>query len=547
MIVRKRPEFSFVMPCNKCEKYIEKAIDSLLDQDFEDWELICVVNGAWDGRDKCIKLIHDYAKKDNRIQLVEIRIGNACTARNVGARISIGKYISFFSSDFYMFPGALRKWKEAFDKNPEADFVYSGYKLMNDGVLVDSYAPSRPFNAKELEIEPYIDGGFPVKREVWEKVEWDIKVKSLNDWDWWIGIARAGFKGDFLPDVAYAAELPKPGGLSADSNKNWLERVRYIKKKHGIKENTIAVFSYGAPPHAKRIAKLLGADCFCLRTPMFEKLKELGVYKAVYLIGFYVGAGDSAHAHAGVFEKTTRDCKKVIHWIGTDILQLIQACHKVCYTDMKLLIDVLDKCKNISEFAQTEGELRSVGINSKILALPIEQNIKGLPLPKKFTVAVYVPTTPTASQIYNLEFVKDVILACPDIKFILFGGGLKDFKPKNVENIGWCDMQKVMAKSSVLMRIAYHDGLPVAPIEFRLAGRDAITTVQMPYVYFAGTGIINDTNYAERKDGIVKLIRTVKSEQAKHGVKDKKKAREHYLKLTDPIEFKKKLMKIIND
>lgn len=544
MIVAKSVTFSLVMPCFKCEKYVKKAIESILDQDYEDWELICVVNGDWIGKNKTLGIIRKYAEKDNRIQLVSIDKANACSARNYGAERSKGKYISFFSSDFYMYPGALRKWKQAFDEHPEADFVYSGYRLMEEGKMIEGYIFSEPFDPWRLRIEPYIDGGFPMKREVWEQGNWDVKIKSLNDWDFWLTAVDNGFKGYLMPDPTYAAEVPKAGGLSNDSHSNWVKRVSYIKKKHKIKESDICVVSLGAAPHGMRIAKILGADFkFPNPNPKQPSFKPHS-YKAIYLLGFYPGTGDSALRHTNVFKGFNG--KKVIHWIGTDILQMLAIANKVCYRDVKVLMDALNGCENIAEFEQTHGELFSLGIESKILALPIEQNIPLMKLPKTFKVAVYAARTATAQQIYNLDFMKDLIIACPDIKFVLFGGGLTDFKPKNVENVGWCPMAEVLKKTSCLMRITLHDGLPVTPIEFRLAGRDAITTVSMPYIHFAGSGNINEGNYSDRKEKIIGLLREVRKQQKKHGVMDKKKAREYYLKLTDPKVFKRKFNKIIN-
>lgn len=542
--MEKKTIFSLVMPCYKCENTIEKAIESIIDQDFEAFELICSVNGDWEGRKKTENIIKKYMKKDKRIDIVFSGQANACGARNFGAYFAKGKYLSFFSSDFYMYPGALRKWKKTFNQQPEADFVYSGYRLMRDGKMMEGYLPSEAFDPWRLRIENYIDGGFPMKREVWEKGKWDPDVKSLNDWDFWLTAIDNGFKGYFMPDPTYAAEVPKPGGLSYDSHNNWHDRVSQIKKKHKIKENDICVVSLGAQPHGKRIAKLLGAD-FKI-APQIKPHK----YKAIYLMGFYIGNGDSAVAHTSVFKDAPSDCKKIIHWIGTDILQLVGACYKVCYSDMKQLIDLFKSCINLSEFEQTEGELRSVGVKSEIVPLPIEPDIPLMPLPKKFTCAIYAPRTSTSYHIYNLDLMKDIIKSTPNINYLLFGGGLMDFKGANVKNVGWVEKEdyykKVIAQSSCLMRIAYHDGMPVAPIEFRLAGRDAITTVQMRYIYFAGTGIIHEENYADRKEKITNLLYVVKKEQRKLGIKFKKKARDFYLELTAPKKFKKAIRKIVN-
>ena len=539
MIVGRKTNFSLVMPVGPgSEKTIKKAIESILDQDCEDWELICVLNGKWkkDGVHKLVKRI-----ADSRICVIDIGdVGNVCTARNKGAEVANGKYISFFSSDFYMFPGALNKWKDAFDEHPEVDFVYSGYRLMKDGDLQEAFVPSKPFDVWELEIMPYIDGGFPVKRECWEEVNWDPKIKSLNDWDWWIGIAHAGFKGYFMQDMTYAAEVPKAGGLSYDSSQNWLERVETIKKKHKIPIRDICVVSLGAAPHAKRIAKILDADF------QVAPQGKPHNYKMIYLVGFYIGQGDSAMAHSQVFANA-KDSIQVISWIGTDILQLTSVGWKVPYNELKVLIDSLNNRVNLAEFELSHNELDSMGVNSRIVPLPVEVNWDIMPLPDKFTVAVYAPKTATAEYIYNIKLMKDIAESCPQYDFIFFGGGI-DSKAKNVTSYGWVPMEDVLEQSSCLLRLTYHDGMPVTPIEFKMAGREAITSVEMPYMFFGGSGIVHKENYAEKKEGIIKLLRDVNKKQKTAKYKrEAKKAREFYIDLNSPKKFKKAVYDILKE
>lgn len=531
--------FSLVMPVYNCNSTIKKALDSILDQDLEAWELICVINGKWEKQEVTERIIKQYSKKDSRISYLVMEEGNVCKARNLGAANSKGKYISFFSSDFMMYPGALTKWKANFEKYPEADFIYSGYELMENGKTGVGFAPSREFDPYLLEVNNYIDGGFPMKREVWEKGKWDKDIKSLNDWDFWLTAVKNGFKGKFVLDPTYAAEVPKQGGLSYDSHNNWLDRMSQIKKKHKIPERDICVVSLGAQPHGIRLAKMLNADFQV--APQMKPNK----YKAIYLVGFYIGNGESALAHANVFREFNG--KQLIHWIGTDVLQLVQAGNKVVYNSMKELVESLQRRTNLSEFEQTQGELKAMGIDSQIVPLPIEQNIEVMPLPKQFTVAVYVPNTPTAKHIYNLEFTRDIIKACPDINFLLFGGGTIEGVGANVKVVGWSPMKTVLEQSSMLMRLAFHDGMPVAPIEFVLAGRDAMTTVQMPYIYYAGDGFVTKDNYSKKKEAIIDMIRSIKKDQKKNGgPKELTVARKHYLKLTDPKEYKATIRKIID-
>jgi glycosyltransferase involved in cell wall biosynthesis len=531
--------FSLVMPCYKCEDTIKKAIDSIIDQDIENWELICVINGKWNKRPYLEKILNKYAKKDNRISVVFMEEGSACTARNIGGEKASGKYIAFFSSDFYMFPGALRKWEQTFKEHSEADFIYSGYRLMENGEMLQGLVPSIPFDEWQLQMGNYIDGGFPMKREVFEKTKWDPSVKSLNDWDFWLSAVDNGFKGYYMPDLTYAAEIPKPGGLSYDSHANWLERVEFIKKKHKIPLRDICVVSLGAQPHAKKIAKILDAD-FSV-APQTKPNK----YKMIYLIGSYFGDGSSAVAHSQVFSGN-KGSKKLIHWIGSDILQLMIAGNQVCYNHLKAYIDGINSLTNLVEFQYAKDEMGQMGVNAEIVPLPVESKWDIMPLPKKFTVAIYYPHTATSQKIYNLKLMEDIVKSCPNIDFIFFGGGSQLNLP-NLKNYGWIEMGQLLKESSCILRVTQHDGMPITPIEFKLAGREAITSIPMEYVYSAGSGVIHDNNYAERKESIIKLLNNIKKEIKTRDINEVKKAREYYLDLCSPEKFKKRIYGMIDD
>ena len=60
-------KISVIVPVYKSENYIEKFLDSFLEQTFKDFELILVDDGS---PDKCPQICDDYAKKDNRITVI---------------------------------------------------------------------------------------------------------------------------------------------------------------------------------------------------------------------------------------------------------------------------------------------------------------------------------------------------------------------------------------------------------------------------------------------------------------------------------------------
>lgn len=96
VIDNKKPKISIIVPIYKVEKYLEKCIDSILEQTFTDFELILVDDGS---PDKCGKICDEYELKDNRIKVIHKKNGGLSDARNSGIKIAKGEYLGFIDSD----------------------------------------------------------------------------------------------------------------------------------------------------------------------------------------------------------------------------------------------------------------------------------------------------------------------------------------------------------------------------------------------------------------------------------------------------------------
>ena len=90
---------SIIIPVYKVEKYLEKCIQSVINQTYENLQIILVDDGS---PDNCGKICDDYAKKDHRIEVIHKSNGGLSDARNKGLEIAKGEYIGFVDSDDYI-------------------------------------------------------------------------------------------------------------------------------------------------------------------------------------------------------------------------------------------------------------------------------------------------------------------------------------------------------------------------------------------------------------------------------------------------------------
>ena len=121
---------SIIMPAYNAELYIASAIDSILRQSYQNWELL-VVNDA--SSDRTAKIVQEIRDADLRVKLfTNITNMGIADARNVALENAKGKFIAFLDSDDLWQPDKLRL-QLAFMKENKASISYSGYRRINEG------------------------------------------------------------------------------------------------------------------------------------------------------------------------------------------------------------------------------------------------------------------------------------------------------------------------------------------------------------------------------------------------------------------------------
>lgn len=91
-----KPLISVIVPVYKVEKYLQRCIDSILRQTYENLEIILVDDGS---PDDCPRICDDNAKKDGRIRVIHKQNGGLSDARNAGLEVFQGEYLMFVDSD----------------------------------------------------------------------------------------------------------------------------------------------------------------------------------------------------------------------------------------------------------------------------------------------------------------------------------------------------------------------------------------------------------------------------------------------------------------
>lgn len=119
------PNLSIIVPVYNVEKYLERCIKSILNQDYRDYELILVDDGSLDNSGP---ICDKYSKLDSRIITIHKKNGGLSSARNIGIRISKGEYIAFVDSDDWITKD-MYSYMINLSKKYNADIVSVSYCL----------------------------------------------------------------------------------------------------------------------------------------------------------------------------------------------------------------------------------------------------------------------------------------------------------------------------------------------------------------------------------------------------------------------------------
>ena len=226
------PKVSVIIPTYNRAILLGRAIESVLNQTFQDFELIIIDDGSTDNTDEVIK---EFQKKDNRIvYLKHDKNRGGSAARNTGIKASRGEYIAFLDSDDEWLPEKLEKQINVFKKlSDNIGLVYSGYyEVLEQNVeVLSKIIPIFKGDIYKNILKSNILGSpTPLIRKIcFEKAGlFDETLLSCQDWDLWIRIAKY-YKFDFLKEIL-AKYYIHGNQISTNLNNKILSRKKIFEK-----------------------------------------------------------------------------------------------------------------------------------------------------------------------------------------------------------------------------------------------------------------------------------------------------------------------------
>lgn len=119
---------SVVVPIYNVEQYLNKCIESIVDQTYEDLEIILVDDGSTDSSPS---ICDEWKEKDKRVVVIHKENGGLSSARNAGLEVATGDYIMFEDSDDWLELDIVEKCVARIE-NDKSDLVIFGYKKVDE-------------------------------------------------------------------------------------------------------------------------------------------------------------------------------------------------------------------------------------------------------------------------------------------------------------------------------------------------------------------------------------------------------------------------------
>lgn len=192
------PRVTVIIPCHDLGAYLDEAVDSVLAQTFQDFDVIVVDDGSTDAA--TTRLLADYRRPRTRVVRQAHR--GLPAARNRGLRETAAPYICALDADDRLAPTCLERSVAVLDQDPSLAFASHWVRTFGDET--NEWRPERCDLAAVLDMNT-INGAALVRREVLVAVGgWDEAMREgCEDWDLWLRVLERGYRGTIIPEVLF--------------------------------------------------------------------------------------------------------------------------------------------------------------------------------------------------------------------------------------------------------------------------------------------------------------------------------------------------------
>jgi glycosyltransferase involved in cell wall biosynthesis len=219
-----------MLTCNR-PQFLGRAIQSVVNQSLEDWELIVVHDGP---NPQTAAMMDQWVERDPRIRYFHREsAGNIANACNYGLLRARGQYVAILDDDdYWVVADKLRKQVAFLESHPDYAGCGGGMTVVdeNENVQMSYLKPEQDdeIRARALSANPMTHSTTMFRRSLGEKIGYyDESLAGYQDWDIWLRFGRLGKLYNF-PEVFTRYTLWSGGGSFQQQRKNVKSAVRIV-------------------------------------------------------------------------------------------------------------------------------------------------------------------------------------------------------------------------------------------------------------------------------------------------------------------------------
>ena len=200
------PLISVIVPCYNQGQYLDEAVDSILAQTYQNFEIIIINDGSTEP--ESIKILNNYHKPKSKV--IHTSNQGVCRARNTAIETAQGKYIFPLDADDKIAPTYLEKALKIIENNLDVGIVYCETILFGDqeGTSTSSPLP-KIFLGKDSLPEILLHNRIH-NSALYLKSDWELvngynpnMIYGLEDYDFWLSILETGKKAYLIEEYLY--------------------------------------------------------------------------------------------------------------------------------------------------------------------------------------------------------------------------------------------------------------------------------------------------------------------------------------------------------
>ena len=185
-------KISIIVPCYNQAQYLPEALQSVLNQTYENWECIIVNDGS---PDNTKEVAQEWVKKDSRFIYLYKENGGLSSARNAGLDLAMGDYIQFLDADDCLNAEKINKSLIQINNHSVNNIVVTNFKMFNEDVL-DELGPYCQLGQNNLLYSEILFGwdfkiNIPIhcalfSSSLFHNFRFPQDLKAKEDWIMWL-------------------------------------------------------------------------------------------------------------------------------------------------------------------------------------------------------------------------------------------------------------------------------------------------------------------------------------------------------------------------